>query len=88
MNETISIPKGIASGQNIRMSGKGNQSDHGGEAGDLIIKLNVKPDPYFKRDGFDIVTNAYVTIAQAVLGDSIKVKTLDGEKDVRVENGA
>lgn len=58
VNESISIPKGIASGQNLRLQGKGHVSDVGSNPGDLIIKVTVKPDPYFQRDGFDISTDA------------------------------
>ena len=35
-----------------------------GAAGDILIKINVKPDPYFRRDNFDIFTTSYVTISQ------------------------
>ncbi|CAD8134894.1 unnamed protein product [Paramecium octaurelia] len=86
-NETINIPKGIADGQNLRVTGKGNVGENGGKAGDLIVKIQVKPDPYFKRDGYDLITNAYISIAQAVLGDTIKIKTLGGDKQVSVKPG-
>ena len=55
--------------------------------GDLIVKITVKPDSYFKRDGFDIMTNAYVSIPQAVLGTSVEVKTLYGTSKVDVPAG-
>lgn len=47
----------------------------------------VKPDIYFKRDGFDITTEALVTVSEAVLGHKFSVKTLDGEKDIRIAMG-
>lgn len=62
-NESINIPKGIADGQNLRITGKGNMGENGGKAGDLIIKVSVKPDPYYKRDGYDLTTNAYISVA-------------------------
>ena len=46
--ETIAIPKGVDSGVNLRLSKKGNYSAKV-EPGDLLIKVNVRPDPYFKR---------------------------------------
>ena len=46
---------------------KGNRGEGGGAAGDLIIKINVKPDPYYKREGFDIHTDANLTISQVFL---------------------
>ena len=62
--ETVTIPRGINNGQNLRINGKGGVSSPDAPPGDLIIKISVKPDPYFKRDGFDIQTTAYVSIPQ------------------------
>ena len=70
------------------MQGKGNVSDVGNNPGDLIIKINVKPDPYFRRDGFDIITDANISISQAVLGDNIDVRTLTGQRSVKVSAGS
>ena len=39
-----------------------------GDSGDLLIKINVKPHPNFKREGYDIYTDKYITITQAILG--------------------
>ena len=59
--ETISIPKGVDSGVNLRMSKKGNYSLRG-DAGDLLIKVNVKAHPYFKREGSDILTEKSISL--------------------------
>jgi len=85
--EEITVPKGINSGQNLRVAGKGSAGENGGTAGDLIIKVNVAGDPYFKREGFDIYTDAYLTIAQAALGTTLNVKTLDGSQTITTEKG-
>ena len=80
---------------------QGNQGSFGGTAGDLIIRISVKPDPYFRREGNDIYTDYYLTIPQvyyykiralvlfeqAVLGDKINVKTLDGMKTISIDKG-
>lgn len=58
----MTIPKGVDNGVNLRMVKKGHQSVSKGEDGDLLIKVNVKPHPYFKRDGVNILTDKYVTI--------------------------
>lgn len=63
VKESINIPKGISDGQNIRLSGKGNIGEAGGKAGDLIVKVSVLSDPYYKRDGYNLMTNAYISIA-------------------------
>lgn len=80
--ENINIPSGMNTGQNLRLSGKGNFSESGGPAGDLVIRLNVKSDPYFGREGYDIVTTSYITISQAVLGTTVNVKTLAGDREI------
>ena len=68
------------------MSKKGNFSLKG-EAGDLLIKVNVKPHPTFKREGSDIVTEKPITFTQAVLGSTVKAETLWGKNDVKLRAG-
>lgn len=85
--ETIQVPKGINTGQNLRISGKGNQGDNGGPAGDLIIKISVKPDPYFRRQDYDIYVDQPLSISQAVLGTKLEVRTLTGKKTIQVPPG-
>ena len=55
MKENINIPKGVDTGVNLRLSKKGNTSI-GGRPGDLMIKVEVKSHPYFKREGANIFT--------------------------------
>jgi|TARA_B110000285_G_scaffold202392_1_gene237684 molecular chaperone DnaJ len=62
VKETINIPKGVDNGVNLRVSKKGNQGLQG-PAGDLMIQVKVKPHPYFKRDGSDIHTDLFISIA-------------------------
>ncbi len=61
VKETISIPKGVDNGMNLRLSKKGNYFLKG-ENGDLLIKVNVRSHPYFKREGVDIHTEKFVTM--------------------------
>jgi len=85
--EDLHIPKGISNGQNLRMTGKGNMGGDNAPSGDLIIRVTVKPDPYFKREGFDIYTDGYITISQAVLGGAVEVRTLYGTQSVKFPKG-
>lgn len=85
--ENIKVPSGIDTGKNLRLAGKGNKGENGGSSGDVIIKINVKADTYFKRQGYDIITEIPITISQAVLGDDIEVKTIHGKKKLRVVSG-
>lgn len=68
------------------MSKKGNFSLRG-ETGDLLIKVNVLPHPFFKREGSDIVTDKYITFSQAALGSTIKIETIWGKQDLKIKPG-
>lgn len=84
--ETVNIPKGVDNGVNLRMNGRGNTSPHG-PAGDLMIKIRVKDHPYFKREGFDIHTDKYITVSEAILGGEAVIKTLSGDIKVPISAG-
>ncbi|UOQ87618.1 DnaJ domain-containing protein [Agromyces endophyticus] len=76
---TVRIPAGVADGQKIRLRGKGHPSPDGGEAGDLILTVNVRKHPVFERDGLNLRVTVPVTFAEAALGATIQVPTLGGE---------
>ena len=71
----------------MRLSHEGDAGSNGGVAGDLYIVIHVNPSPYYQRDGINVITKLDVTPAQAVLGDTVKIKTLDGEKAVTIPPG-
>jgi molecular chaperone DnaJ len=76
---SVKIPAGIQDGQKVKLRGKGQASPNGGEPGDLIITVTVKPHPVFTRDGNNLRVVVPVTFAEAVLGATIQVPTLGGE---------
>lgn len=78
------IPAGVKDGQKIKLRGKGGHGDPGAERGDLILKVSVEPHPVFTRDGNNLVVDLPVTFAEAALGATVQVPTLDG-KPVRVK---
>ena len=75
----INIPAGIDDRQVVQVSGQGNAGANGGPAGNVNVLVNVRPDPLFERDGFDIWADVPITFSQAVFGDSITVPTIDGK---------
>jgi molecular chaperone DnaJ len=75
---TVTIPAGIDDGQIINVRGGGDAGVNGGPSGDLRINVNVRPHPIFERDGYDVWTEIPITYAQATLGDSLEVPTVDG----------
>lgn len=86
-NIDLKIPAGVDNASKMRLSQEGDAGKNGGPAGDLYVVLHVKPSEYFQRDGVNVFTKLEVSPAQAVLGDEITIKTLDGEKAVNVPTG-
>ena len=84
---TVSIPAGIAHGQRISLSGQGSDGKNGGAPGDLIISVAVRSHPVFERDGFNLVCELPITVAEATLGAEIKVPTLEGDVSFSIPEG-
>lgn len=84
---TIKIPAGINQSEMIRMADRGEVSETGGNYGDLYIVVNIKAHKEFVRRGDDIYSVKEITFAQAVIGDKIKVDTVDGEVKLKVPAG-
>ena len=75
----VKIPAGVADGQKIRLRGKGEPSPDGGEAGDLVLTVQVRPHPAFAREGLHLRVDVPVTFVEAALGATIEVPTLGGD---------
>jgi molecular chaperone DnaJ len=83
----VAIPAGVDDGVTIRVSGQGEPGELNGPNGNLYITLNVKPHEYFKRRGNDIILELKVNVAQAALGDTVTVPTLDGDRQITIPAG-
>ncbi len=83
----FSIPAGIETGTQIRLSGEGDPGANGGPPGDLYVSVKVNSHPKFEREGYDIVYRHEVDIARAALGDLITVPTLEGEAELSIPPG-
>lgn len=86
-NDEINIPAGIADGQRMSVSGKGNAGINHGPAGDLYIMVSVRPHPIFERKGDDVYCELPLTFVQACLGAEVIVPTLDGKVTYSVREG-
>ncbi|MDQ1129792.1 DnaJ C-terminal domain-containing protein [Microbacterium sp. SORGH_AS_0888] len=75
----VKIPAGVADGQKIRLRGRGRPSQDGGENGDIVVQVSVRPHPVFQRDGLNLRVTVPVTFTEAALGATIEVPTLEGE---------
>ena len=83
----VKIPPGVDTGSKIRLRGQGEPAERGGPRGDLTITLQVLPHPYFTREGRNLVVEAPVAVAEAILGAKIEVPTLDGLKTMTIPAG-
>ena len=74
----VAIPAGIDSNQVIRVEGKGEAGRKGGKAGNLFVRIYVKPHPIFERRGDDLFSQSEISFSQAALGDEVEIKSLEG----------
>ena len=83
----VRIPAGVANGGRVRVPGKGNSGTMGAPAGDLYLRVVVKPHEFFERRGNDLYTKIPVKVSEATLGAKIEVPTIDGRSLVRIPPG-
>lgn len=84
----VVIPPGTPDDGVIRLRGKGRPGPAGGEPGDALIEIAVRPHPFFRRDGDDIRLDLPISLGEAVLGGTIKVPTPGGPVAVRLPKHA
>lgn len=84
---SIKIPAGVAEGMQLSLNGKGNAAARGGIPGDLIILVEEEPHAHFERDGNHLHYDLYMNIADAALGASVDVPTLDGKAKIKITPG-
>ncbi len=89
VNKTVSlkVPAGVYNSARLRLNGEGEAGENGGPSGDLYVFIKVKPHKYFRRENNDIICAVPISFVQAALGDVIMVKTLKGEKDLKIPEG-
>ncbi len=83
----VKIPAGVDNNSKIRVAKEGDAGKNGGSSGDLYIVMYVKPHKEFRRDGFNVYSEKYISVPQAVLGDTIVVNTIHGEKEISIPAG-
>ncbi len=81
----VTLPKGVADGQVIRLKGQGQTPASGGAAGDALIRVRFVPHPLFKVEGADLRLDLPVSLDEAVLGAKIPVPTLSGKVHVTIK---
>lgn len=81
------IPAGIDDGMSIRLTGEGEPGEQGGPAGNLYVGVRIKSHPCFRRRDNDVLMELRINVAQAALGDTVAVPTLDGEQQLTIPVG-
>jgi molecular chaperone DnaJ len=84
---SVTIPAGIADGQTIRLSGKGEAAEHGNTTGDLYVTVHVEPHRELRRDGNNVLSEITVPFSDAALGTTATVETLSGPQELTIPAG-
>lgn len=83
----VDIPAGVENGMKIRIRGEGESIGSRGQAGDLYLRVHVKQDKRFERDGSTLYSTKKIGFTQAALGDEVEVDTVDGLVKLKVPAG-
>ena len=85
---SVTIPKGVDDGTRIRLAGKGEAGSRGGANGDLYLFINIKSHELFKRSDENLFFECPISIADAALGTTIEIPTIDGGKaKIKIPDG-
>ncbi|CAN3128634.1 DnaJ C-terminal domain-containing protein [Mycobacterium sp. smrl_JER01] len=87
-NYTVNIPAGVMDGQRIRLAGEGGRGSGDGPAGDLYLRVRIKPHSRFRLDGRNVTVDLPVSPWEAALGTTVAIRTPGGEAKVKVPQGS
>lgn len=83
---SVDVPAGVEDGNSLRLYGQG-EAIKGGQTGDLYVRLHVRDDNRFVRDGFDIRSEAAIGFTMAALGGTVDIETVDGKVELKIPAG-
>jgi molecular chaperone DnaJ len=81
---SVKIPAGVDSGDRIRLGGQGEAGPSGAPSGDLYVEVRVREHAIFRREGDDLHCEVPIRFAQAALGSTLAVPTLEGETSLSI----
>jgi len=84
---SVKIPSGVDDGTQIRLTGEGESGVWGGPPGNLYVFIAVEPHPFFVRQNNHIMLELVINVAQAALGDVVRVPTLQDEEELVIPAG-
>jgi molecular chaperone DnaJ len=83
----IDIPAGVEDGMQLSVTGRGNAGPFNGVPGDLIVVIEEVQHESLRRDGENLHYEAFISIVDAILGESIEIPTISGKVKIKVEPG-
>ena len=83
----LTVPEGVTDGQVLRLRGRGEPGLAGGETGDALVEVRIRPHRDFHREGDDIHLDLPITIDEAVLGGKVEVPTATGRVQLTIPKG-
>jgi molecular chaperone DnaJ len=83
----VKVPAGVDNDTQIRLSNEGGPGTAGGPPGNLYVVIHVAAHEFFQRRGDDIFLDLHVNVAQAALGDTVTIPTLDGDDSLEIPAG-
>ncbi len=84
---SIKVPAGIRNGEKVRLIGQGKEGKNGGKSGDLLIRIQIENSNKFRLDGYDLITDLYLTPWEAALGTRVTIKGIDENVSLFVPPG-
>ena len=84
---TVNIPAGVGEGMQLTVTGKGSAGERGGIPGDLLIVIEETPHPHLIREGNSLLYDLYINFADAALGTSVEIPTIEGKAKIKVDPG-
>lgn len=84
---SVKIPEGIRNGEKVRLLGQGKPGLNGGKNGDMFIKINIQNSEKFRLQGYDIVTDLFLTPWEAALGKRVNINSIDDTISLYVPPG-
>lgn len=84
---TLQVPPGVEDSMRLRLAGQGEAGLRGGAAGDLYVRVHVRPHPIFRREGEDLICEAAVPFPTAALGGEVEITTLEGRERLKIPAG-
>ena len=83
----VSIPAGIDDGMSVRIREKGEPGKNGGPRGDLMVEVRVAQHPRLAREDMNIYSVKTISFAEAALGGTVRIETVDGDVEYEVKPG-